>query len=189
MIGAREHGSWMETDSQLIAWAVAGDEDSFGRLVRRHQVAVYRFLVRRAGPNDAGDLLADVWIAAFRSRDSFDVGRESALPWIFGIARNILRGHWRRSRPDESPDVRPIDPWQRVDERLVAADATRELRGSLMALPEEQREVLLLVAWEELSPTEAADVLGIPASTARSHLRRARLALRPRAEALTDPDV
>jgi RNA polymerase sigma factor (sigma-70 family) len=179
----------MKTDSQLIARAVAGDNEAFGDLVRRHESVVYGFLARRAGSTDAGDLLADVWIAAFRSRHSFDLERESALPWIFGIARNILRGHWRRLRPDAGPDVGSIDPWHQVDERLAAADATRSLRGPVMALPEEQREVLLLVAWEELSPSEAAEVLGIPASTARSHLRRARLALRPRAEALNDPDV
>jgi RNA polymerase sigma factor (sigma-70 family) len=179
----------METDSQLIARAVAGDSEAFGDLVRRHQSVVYGFLARRVGSTDAGDLLADVWIAAFRSRRSFDLERGSALPWIFGIARNVVRGHWQRLRPVAGPDVGSVDPWHQVDERLAATDATRSLRGPVMDLPEEQREVLLLVAWEELSPTEAAEVLGIPASTARSHLRRARLALRPRAEALNDPDV
>ncbi|MGA3147683.1 MAG: RNA polymerase sigma factor [Acidimicrobiales bacterium] len=179
----------METDSQLMARAVAGDTEAFGDLVRRHQSVVYRFLARRAGPHDASDLLADVWIAAFRSRHTFDLERESALPWIFGIARNVLRGHWRRSPVETGPDIGSTDPWHQVDERLAAAETTRHLRGPVMALPEEQREVLLLVAWEELSPTQAGEVLGIPASTARSHLRRARLALRPRAEALNDPGV
>ena len=179
----------METDSELMARAVTGDNEGFGDLVRRHQSVVYRFLARRVGHSEAGDLLADVWIAAYRSRFSFDLQRESALPWIFGIARNTLRGHWGRARQNAGPDAGSTDPWHLVDERLSAADASRHLRGPIMALPEEQREVLLLVAWEELSPTEAAEVLGIPASTARSHLRRARLALRPRAEALSDPDA
>ncbi len=179
----------METDSQLMARAVAGDNEAFGDLVRRHQPAVYRFLVRRAGPSDASDLLAEVWIAAFRSRHSFDLDREFALPWIFGIARNTLRGHWRRFRPDVGPQVESTDPWHQVDERLAAAEATRRLRGPVMALPEGQREVLLLVAWEELTPAQAGEVLGIPASTARVLLHRARLALRPRVEAMNDTDV
>ena len=74
-----------------------------------------------------------------------------------------------------------MDPWDEVIDRLdsAAAARTREMVGAVRALPPEEREVLLLVAWEQLTPAQAALVLGIPPGTARSRLHRARAALRP----------
>jgi RNA polymerase sigma factor (sigma-70 family) len=169
--------------------AIAGDNEAFGQFVRRHQSAVYRFLARRSGVSDAEDLLAEVWANAFRSRDSFDAGRGSALPWLYGIGRNVLREHWRKPRHNSRTNSETIDPWLEVDNRLSATAATRALRVPLMSLPEGQREVLLLIAWEGLTPSEAADAMGIPPSTARSNLRRARLALRDQAALLHKPDA
>jgi RNA polymerase sigma factor (sigma-70 family) len=178
----------MTTDADLIALTVAGDRDAFGQVVRRHQVPIFRYLARRTGRFDAEDLLAEVWINAFRSRVTYDLEQPTALPWLYAIARNVVRGHWRQidRHSDSSADV--FDPWHEVDNRLVANAAARGLRKALMSLPDEQREVLLLVAWEELSPSEAALVLGIPAGTARSHLHRSRQMLRERAAVLVDPN-
>jgi RNA polymerase sigma-70 factor (ECF subfamily) len=72
------------------------------------------------------------------------------------------------------------DPWQAVDQRLDAVAAGPLIRRKLAELPENERELLLLVAWEGLTPTEAAAVVGIPAGTARSRLHRARARLRAR---------
>jgi RNA polymerase sigma factor (sigma-70 family) len=169
--------SEMDTDAQLIGWAIAGDSEAFAQLVRRHQGPVYAYLARRAGSPAAEDLLADVWMAAFRSRASFDARWDSARPWLFGIARNGLQKHWARLRSAESGEGEVSDPWPEVDDRLAASDIVGNLRVAVNALPQEQREVLLLVAWEELTPTEIALVLGMPAGTVRSHLHRARRAL------------
>jgi RNA polymerase sigma factor (sigma-70 family) len=167
----------METDAQLIDRAVAGNSNAFGEVLRRHQLPVYSYLARRTGAQAAEDLLAEVWMAAYEARASFDAHWESARPWLFGIARNVLRQHWRHQRPAHYELGQISDPWPQVDERLTAVKLTDELRSSLLALSPMQREVLLLVVWEELEPTEVAGVLGILPSTARSHLRRARQAL------------
>jgi RNA polymerase sigma-70 factor (ECF subfamily) len=116
-------------------------------------------------------------MAAFRSRASFDARWDSARPWLFGIARNSLRKHWARLRKEDAVQDETSDPWPEVEDRLAASDIVGNLRAALNALSPEQREVLLLVAWEELTPTEIALVLGIPASTVRSHLHRARRSL------------
>ena len=166
--------SEMDTDAQLIGWAIAGDSEAFAQLVRRHQGPVYAYLARRAGSPAAEDLLADVWMAAFRSRASFDARWDSARPWLFGIARNGLQKHWARLHREVSAEGEVSDPWPEVDDRLAASVIVGNLSAALNALSREQREVLLLVAWEELTPTEIALVLGIPASTVRSHLHRAR---------------
>jgi RNA polymerase sigma-70 factor (ECF subfamily) len=70
------------------------------------------------------------------------------------------------------------DPWDAVVDRLDAAARAGTLVCALRALPPDEREVLLLVAWEQLTPAQAAAVLGVPQGTARSRLHRARAALR-----------
>jgi RNA polymerase sigma factor (sigma-70 family) len=171
----------VETDGVLIERSVRGRPDAFVEVVRRHEVAVHAFLARRAGQQAADDLLGEVWVRAFGGRAGFDPGHDDARPWLYGIARNVLRAHWRTARAaDQVPDRLAEDPWDDVIDRLdsAAAARARALAGALRALPAEEREVLLLVAWEQLTPAQAAAVLGIPQGTARSRLYRARAALR-----------
>ena len=172
----------METDGVLIERSARGRPDAFVEVVRRHEVAVHAFLARRAGRQAADDLLGEVWVRAFGGRAGFDPAHSDARPWLYGIARNVLRAHWRAGRPANQPGVvESVDPWDDVIDRLdsAAAARTRDMVGAVRALPAEEREVLLLVAWEHLTPAQAALVLGIPPGTARSRLHRARTALRP----------
>jgi RNA polymerase sigma-70 factor (ECF subfamily) len=168
----------MDSDAQLICRTMAGDSGAFAQLVGRYQRPIYDYLARRAGAPVAEDLLAEVWMAAFRGRGTYDPRFESARPWLFTIARNVLHSHWG-ARPQDvrsTADV-PSDPWREVDDRLDAADISDSLRTAVRALPRPQQEVLLLVAWEGLTPGEVAVVLDIPAATVRSHLHRARRSL------------
>jgi RNA polymerase sigma factor (sigma-70 family) len=172
----------VETDGALIERSARGRPDAFVEVVRRHEVAVHGFLARRAGRQAADDLLGEVWTRAFAGRAGFDPAHPDARPWLYGIARNVLRAHWRAARAaDHLPGRLAEDPWDDVIDRLdsAAAARARELTGAVRALPAEEREVLLLVAWEQLTPAQAAAVLGIPQGTARSRLHRARAALRP----------
>jgi RNA polymerase sigma factor (sigma-70 family) len=169
----------VETDGALIEQSVRGRADAFVEVVRRHEVAVHGFLARRAGQQAADDLLGEVWVRAFAARGGYDPGYAGARPWLYGIARNVLRAHWR-SRPDPSTAAEEaVDPWDDVVDRLDSAAQARELTSALRALPAPERDVLLLVAWEQLSPAEVAAVLGVPQGTVRSRLHRARAALRP----------
>jgi RNA polymerase sigma factor (sigma-70 family) len=170
----------VETDSTLIERSLRGRPDAFVEVVRQHEAAVHGFLARRAGPQVAADLLGEVWVRAFAGRGGYDPAHQDARPWLYGIARNVLRAHWRGRRaggPAAAPD-NAEDPWDDVVGRLDAAAQTRTLVGALRALPPGEREVLLLVAWEQLTPAQAAAVLGVPQGTARSRLHRARATLR-----------
>jgi RNA polymerase sigma-70 factor, ECF subfamily len=169
----------VETDGALIERSVRGRPDAFVEVVERHEVAVHGFLARRAGREIADDLLGEVWLRAFAARAGYDVAHGDALPWLYGIARNVLREYWRASvQAAQAPAPAVVDPWDEVNARLDSAALTRSLAGAVRALPASEREVLLLVAWEQLTPAEAAGVLGIPQGTARSRLHRARTALR-----------
>lgn len=174
----------METDGSLIEWSVRGRADAFVEVVRRHELAVHGFLARRAGRQAADDLLGEVWVRAFAARAGFQPGCADARPWLYGIARNVLRAHWRAAAsagprataPATAPEGQN-DPWDDVVERLDSAAWARALADGLRALPAGERDVLLLVAWEQLTPAEAAVALRIPAGTARSRLHRARATL------------
>ena len=181
-------------DAELIARSLDGDEDAFVEVVRRHEVAVGAYLARRAGRERAEDLLGEVWVAALTSRATYDRSFPDAGPWLFGVAHNTLRRHWR-SRPAEEPvaDVTGLasgwDPWTAVDHRV---DVESVLRHALTMLPPQQREILTLVAWEDLTVADAGRVLGMPPGTARRHLHQARMALRKApgmTELLTDQNT
>ncbi|MFD3523217.1 RNA polymerase sigma factor [Streptomyces sp. NPDC058653] len=172
----------METDDDDLLARSARDPAAFEPLVERHAHVLHGYLARRA-PAVADDLLAEVWLQAYTSRTTFDASRGTARTWLFGVTRNVLAAYWRRSAPERSgaagrEDRAVSDPWQAVDERLDAAAVAPAIRSTLDELPHAERELLLLVAWEQLTPTEAAAVIGIPAGTARSRLHRARTRLR-----------
>ena len=117
----------METDGALIECSVRGRPDAFVEVVRRHEVAVHKFLARRAGREPADDLLGEVWVRAFGARHTFRTEQDDALPWLYGIARNVLRAHWRsaamsRLCPGGTWDAEEtVDPWDEVVERLDSA--------------------------------------------------------------------
>jgi RNA polymerase sigma-70 factor (ECF subfamily) len=170
----------MTSDAELIGRSLAGDGEAFMEVICRHEGAVGAYLARRAGREAAEDLLGEVWVAAFESRGTYDRSFAEARPWLYGVALNRLRHHWR-SRPAEDlvPDMTSMasgwDPWPAVDARV----ATRPvLRAALATLRPEEREVLTLVAWEDLTVADAARALGLPAGTARRLLHQARVALR-----------
>ncbi|MEO5653293.1 MAG: sigma-70 family RNA polymerase sigma factor [Marmoricola sp.] len=150
----------------------------FEELVILHGPRVHAYLARRA-PAAADDLSSEVWLVAYEHRSRYDPELGVVVGWLFGIARNVLLAHYRRERGHQHQRLpawqeESHDDWAQVDARLDAAQTAPELRAALQALSADDREVLLLVAWEQLSPSEAARVLDIPAGTARSRLHRAR---------------
>ena len=170
----------MASDAELIGRSLSGDAEAFMEVVGRHEVAVGAYLERRVGREAAEDLLGDVWAAAFQYRGTYDRSYAGARPWRYTMALNRLRQYWRsRSPVDLVPDMTSLangwDPWPSVDVRM---DARTAFRAAVAGLKSEEREVLTLVAAEDLTVADAARVLGIPAGTARRLLHQARSALR-----------
>jgi RNA polymerase sigma-70 factor (ECF subfamily) len=156
---------------------------------------VFRYLARRAGPGAAEDLLSEVFIAALGARTRLVAHHSgSALPWLYGIAANVLRHHLRRAAPPGHAVADPGVDWDAVAARLDAQAQRSQLVAALRALTPVERDLLLLVAWEGLTPAQAAESLGISKVAARSRLHRARLhaarALAPSAQPVaTRPTV
>ena len=83
------------TDAEVIAESL-DDPARFGEIFDRHAQPIFRFLGRRIGADNADDVLGDVFVTAFDHRRRYDVQRSSALPWLYGIATNLLEHHRRR---------------------------------------------------------------------------------------------
>jgi RNA polymerase sigma factor (sigma-70 family) len=162
------------SDSELLE-GLPGRPELMGVLYERHALPVFRYLARRAGPSAAEDLLSEVFIAAL-SASSRVVAHDSgsALPWLYGIALNVVRRHFRQRRPAQGAARDPGPDWDAVDDRLDARAERGRLRAALADLSESDRELLLVVAWEGLTYAEAATALGISPGAARTRLHRAR---------------
>ncbi len=139
----------------------------FSELARLVGPALRRFVVRRADPDQVDDVLADTLLVLWRRLD--DVPADEPLPWCYGVARrclaNVRRTSQRQRRlTDRLATVRtagppPLDP---------------DLHEALAKLPEKDRELVRLWAWEELQPREIAAVLGVSPNAVSIRLHRAR---------------
>ncbi|TFV51722.1 sigma-70 family RNA polymerase sigma factor [Blastococcus sp. TF02A-35] len=169
--------------------------DLFEEVYRSSGTAVLGYALRRSATReDALDVVAETFATAWRRRADMPPDPDDARPWLFGIARrhlaNALRGQDRAGRlgerlarsfaPDAVPD--PADLLQRsADNALV--------RTALQQLSADDRELLTLVAWEGLTPAQAAAALGLTAGTARVRLHRARGRLRAALDPSTDEET
>lgn len=165
----------------------------FAELYDRHAAEIFRFVACRLGDQAADDAVAETFLAAFRRRERYDLGRDDARPWLFGIAVNVIGKHRRSERrllralARSSPNLNDDDGLDEVDDRIVATGARSQLAGALACLSADHREVLLLVALAELSYEETAAALGVAVGTVRSRLSRARREVRA-ALALENPE-
>jgi RNA polymerase sigma factor (sigma-70 family) len=161
----------------------------FAEMFRAEFAPVHRYVRRRVGRDAADDVSAATFAAAYAGWHQFDASRP-ARPWLFGIATNLLRRHYR----DEERKLRAyartgVDPVGSGDEGEVVRrlDATSQQRALALALADlrpEEREILLLHAWAELSDEEIAAALSIPLGTVKSRLHRTRERVRNRFEAV-----
>ena len=176
---APAEGAGTPSDREVIVSSFERPE-CFEVVFERHATAIYRYLRRRVGGTLAEELTAETFARALRARRRFDRRGESALPWLFGIAANLLRMHRRAEERRLRAYARAADrgltpsPSSDSDHRLDAGALRPALAAALADLPDAQREVLLLHAWADLSHEEIAAALGISAGTVRSRLHRAR---------------
>lgn len=153
--------------------------ERFESLVHENSRAILGYALRRTEhPEDAADVLSEVLLIAWRRLDDVPRDPEARL-WLFGVARRVIANENRsaaarfrlgeRLRQEVSQVVR--------DDSAVV-DEHESVRAALGRLREEDREILLLVGWEDLKVADAAKVIGISAPGARSRLHRARRRLR-----------
>jgi RNA polymerase sigma-70 factor (ECF subfamily) len=169
-----------ETDAAVIAASLESPV-RFGAIFDRHATVLHRYLIRRLGPDEAESMVGEVFRIAFEKRHTYDQLRPVARPWLYGIATNLLAKHRRREARRMHAVARlashrlpPADLAEGVSGAVDAADLWPRVADAVTALPEPERDALVLHVWEGLSYEEVADALGVPVGTVRSRLNRAR---------------
>jgi RNA polymerase sigma-70 factor (ECF subfamily) len=160
--------------------------DEFENIYETNFDDLYRYFAKRAGEQFSEDLTEEVFTIAVKLHASFRPEKGSPRVWLFGIAHNVLRRHWRLQKYRRQYKARAAQATEAMhepfEEGVVArVDASRlgqNLAKALTSLPRGQRDVLLLRAWFEFSDAEIATILGIQGGTVRSRLSRARSSLR-----------
>jgi RNA polymerase sigma factor (sigma-70 family) len=172
-------------DAALWQAAAAGEHAAFRQLFDRHATAVYNYLYRRTADwSAAEDLTAAVFLQAWRRRREVVFDRDSALPWLLGVARLQLRNA-TRSRARYAAALSRVgreivtqesltDPADLVARRLDDTQQVTQLRAAIARLPRQQREVIELCVYAGLDQQAAALSLGVSVSTVKSRLHRAR---------------
>ncbi len=140
------------------------------------------FLLRRAStPEDAADLLAQTFLIAWEKRDRLPRALEDARPWLFAIARNLLRHSLDRNERSRSLSITLAEELRRlgIEEPPPAAQESPAdpVLAALAQLPAIDREIIELGSWDGLTPREIAPILGLSPNVVRvrSHRARARL--------------
>jgi RNA polymerase sigma-70 factor, ECF subfamily len=183
------HSRVEETDEALLVRIAAGDRDAFALVFGKYAAKVKGYLIRiGAAGAIAEDLAQDAMVNIWRRAASFDPNKAKASTWIFVIARNAWIDRLRREKvelayrafvdqPEESGDESP-------DDAAVRAQSEERISAALLALSEEQRQVVQLSFFEDRPHSEIAERLDLPLGTVKSRLRLALMKLRAHWEQL-----
>ncbi|MEP6665680.1 MAG: RNA polymerase sigma factor [Nocardioidaceae bacterium] len=180
-----------ETDSSLIASALDGDVESYGRLVARYEKVAHRTAYMLGAGDDTEDIVQDAFVKAYVALGRFRI-HEQFRPWLLTIVANETRNRWRwfsrhRTVPlslVSEPDAHATGPTppQIVEDR----ETSRTLCDALVKLPRSQQDAIVCRYLLDLSERDTAQILGVPAGTVKSRLARGlralRLALAPAAQ-------
>ena len=173
----------MSTDSDIIRRS-RDSPAAFGELYDRHASVIYRYAARRAGEFAADDVTSETFLVAWEQLEAYDLDRDDARPWLFGIATNLLRRHHRaeakmlKVAAKAASREAVADASDQIAAQVDAVAATGRIAISLTAMAAIDRETLLLYAWADLTYEGIASAMDVPVGTVRSRLNRARRTLR-----------
>ncbi len=180
--------STKDFDGEVIACSIT-DPALFGDIYDRHAPAIAAYITRRVPSSDVEPLLSDIFVAAFEHRAQFNTESTSALPWLYGIARNTVSQHYRSAERERratgrmanlvvvnATSARATD--EIVEASTIGAARLEAARSFIDRQSATDRELLLLYAWDELTYDQISEALNIPLGTVKSKLSRLRQALR-----------
>ena len=164
----------MSSDEQLIAEIRQGSRPAFETLFERYRQPVWQFFRRRTRRAEvAEELSQDTFVAVLEGAKRYE-HRGTFRSYLFGIAYNVLLAD-RRKAVHRATDPLQVEP---ADQEPFDPDPGIWVRDALATLDEDGREILMLREYEQLTCQEIADLRGTPLNTVRSHLFRARMALK-----------
>lgn len=182
-----------KSDEQLIALYVDGINEAFDELIERHKDRVYTYIFHSVKDNDqANDLFQETFVKVIMTiKQGRYVENGHFLAWVLRIAHNLIIDFFRRMRNEnlQSTDVPEVNVLNRkelseetIEDTLVTHQIHRDVRRLILALPETQREVLLMRYYRNMSFKEIADTTKVSINTALGRMRYALMNMRRMAE-------
>lgn len=175
-------------DALLVKNYIAGDENALAVLIKRHQSKIYGFIYSKMPDRDvADDVFQDTFIKVIKTLKSNSYNEEGKfLPWVMRIAHNLIVDHYRKNK--KMPMLRETEEFSifsiltdtslNAESRIITDVIEKDLQKIVQELPPDQREVLMMRIYQDLSFNEIADLTGVSINTALGRMRYALMNLR-----------
>ncbi|HCQ12788.1 RNA polymerase sigma factor [Flavobacterium sp.] len=175
-------------DALLVTNYIAGDENALAVLIKRHQSKIYGFIYSKMPDRDvADDVFQDTFIKVIKTLKSNSYNEEGKfLPWVMRIAHNLIVDHYRKNK--KMPMLRETEEFSifsiltdsslNAESRIITDVIEKDLQKIVQELPPDQREVLMMRIYQDLSFNEIADLTGVSINTALGRMRYALMNLR-----------
>ena len=175
-------------DALLVKNYIAGDESALATLINRHQSKIYGFIYSKISDRDlSDDVFQDTFIKVIKTLKSNSYNEEGKfLPWVMRIAHNLIIDHFRRNkkmpmfRETEEFSIFSImsDNSSTIENQMITEQVEKDLKKLIEELPNDQKEVLVMRIYQDLSFKEISELTGVSINTALGRMRYALMNLR-----------
>ena len=175
-------------DALLVKSYVAGDENALASLIKRHQSKIFGFIYSKVGDRDVSDdIFQDTFIKVIKTLKSNSYNEEGKfLPWVMRIAHNLIVDHFRKNK--KMPMFRETEEFSifsimtdnnpNIEAQMITSQVESDLQKLIDELPNDQKEVLVMRIYQELSFKEISELTGVSINTALGRMRYALMNLR-----------
>ena len=175
-------------DALLVKNYIAGDEQSLAILIERHQSKIYGFIYSKIADRDiTDDVFQDTFIKVIKTLKSNSYNEEGKfLPWVMRIAHNLVVDHFRRNK--KMPMQRETEEYSiisymsdnamTIENRMITEQVENDLQRLLEELPPDQKEVLVMRMYQDMSFKEISEITGVSINTSLGRMRYALMNLR-----------
>ncbi|MGV1011621.1 MAG: RNA polymerase sigma factor [Flavobacterium sp.] len=175
-------------DALLVKNYIAGDENALSILIKKHQSKIYGFIYSKMPDRDvADDIFQDTFIKVIKTLKSNSYNEEGKfLPWVMRISHNLIVDHFRKNK--KMPMLRETEEFSifsiltdsslNAEGRIITDVIEKDLQKIILGLPDDQKEVLMMRIYQDLSFNEIAELTGVSINTALGRMRYALMNLR-----------
>ena len=176
------------SDASLVKDYVAGNEDALAKLIKRHESKIYGFIYSKIPDKDiTNDIFQDTFIKVIKTLKSNSYNEEGKfLPWVMRISHNLVVDHYRKTkkmpmfRETEEFSIFSImsDDCQTIENKIISEQVEMDLKKLIEGLPADQKEVLVMRMYQDMSFKEISESTGVSINTALGRMRYALMNLR-----------
>ena len=175
-------------DALLVTNYIAGDENALSVLINRHQSKIYGFIYSKLADRDlADDVFQDTFIKVIKTLKSNSYNEEGKfLPWVMRIAHNLIVDHYRKNK--KMPMLRETEEFSifniltdsspTIESLLISDVIEKDVQKLILELPDDQKEVLMMRIYQDLSFKEISEITGVSINTALGRMRYAVINMR-----------